>query len=307
LKQTVFVVLNPAAGGGAGARYQPEIERELRARGLDCEVLITPGPGSATALTRECVGRGARVVVAAGGDGTIHDVANGILQAAPTGSTALGLLPVGTGNDFVKVVPGTRTRHNAYDTIAAGNARRYDVGRVRWNGHEELFVNGMGTGIDVEVVRQLQHVPQLPGPLKYLLALLRALLRFRPVALSVQLDEQRLKQRVMMIAIGNGVCQGGSFYLAPQASPHDGYLDVCVIDALSPFGQARVIPKVLRGTQQGDSAVFMRTTRVVRLEAADQRPLFFHLDGELREPPGLRSLEIEIWPAALPVLTGEVK
>jgi YegS/Rv2252/BmrU family lipid kinase len=301
----VCVVLNPTAGGGAGARHREEIERELTARGIKFELVETPGPGTAVSLARERARRGARVVIAAGGDGTIHDVANGILQAAPDGSCTLGLVPIGTGNDFVKVVPGTRSRPAAYDTIALNRIERYDVGRVRWQDTEEFFINGMGTGIDVEVVRQLARLPTMPGPLKYLLALLRALVRFRPVALHAQLDEQQLDQRIMIIAIGNGVCQGGGFYLAPDASPQDGLLDVCVVDRVSPFGQMRVIPKVMRGTQKGDPAVFMRTARVVRFQAADSRPLFFHLDGELREPLGLRTLDVEIWPAALPVLTGE--
>lgn len=303
----VCVVLNPAAGGGAGARHREEIERELSARGIKFDLVVTPGPGTAVSLARERARRGARIVIAAGGDGTIHDVANGILQAAPDGSCTLGLVPIGTGNDFVKVVPGTRSRQTAYDTIALNRTERYDVGRVRWQDSEEFFINGMGTGIDVEVVRQLASLPALPGPLKYLLALVRALVRFRPVALHAQLDEQRLEQRIMIIAVGNGVCQGGGFYLAPEASPHDGLLDVCVVDRISPIGQLRVIPKVMRGTQRGDPAVFMRTARAVRFEAADSRPLFFHLDGELREPVGLRALDIEIWPAALPVLTGDEK
>ena len=301
----VCVVLNPSSGGGAGARYRGEIERELSARGIKFDLVETPGPGTGVSLARERARRGARTIIAAGGDGTVHEVVNGIMQAAPDGSCTLGLLPLGTGNDFVKVVPGTRERQNAYDTIAAGRVEKYDVGRASWDDTAEYFINGMGTGIDVEVVRQLKRVPQLPGPVKYLLALLRALARFRPITLRTQLDEQALEQQMMIIAVGNGCCQGGGFYLAPDASPRDGALDVCVIDRLSPLGIMRVIPKVMRGTQRNDPAVFMRTARAVRFEAGDGRPLFFHLDGELREPAGLRSLAVEVLPGALPVLTGE--
>ncbi|MGH7461184.1 MAG: diacylglycerol/lipid kinase family protein [Longimicrobiales bacterium] len=301
----VCVVLNPVSGGGAGARCRPEIEQELSARGVKFELVETPASGTAVSLARERARRGAQVIVAAGGDGTVHDVVNGIMQAAPDGSCALGLIPVGTGNDFVKVVPGTRQRRLAYDTIARGHTERYDVGRVRWDNSEEYFINGMGTGIDVEVVRQLKRVPQLPGPLKYLLALLRALVRFRPVALRARLDEHQLEQRIMIIALGNGTCQGGGFYLAPDASPQDGLFDACVVDRLSPRGILQVLPRIMRGTQRGHPAVLMRTTRTARFEATDGRPLFFHLDGELREPAGLRALDIDVLPAALPVLTGE--
>jgi diacylglycerol kinase family enzyme len=163
----------------------------------------------------------------------------------------------------------------------------------------------MGTGIDVEVVRQISRLPRLPGAVKYLTGLLRALVYYKPVNLRAQLDEHRLEQRVMIIAVGNGVCQGGGFYLAPEASPSDGLLDVCVVDNLSLPGIARVLPRIMRGTQKGDPAVLMRTARSIRFEVLDGRPLFFHLDGELREPAGLRALDIQIVPAALPVLTAD--
>ena len=303
--KTVAVVLNPASGGGAGRRQRPLIERGLAERGVTATVYETNASGDAERVARNLSESGSAVVVAAGGDGTIHEVANGLMRARVAQRGTLGVIPVGTGNDFVKVVPGARTFEQAIATIAQGRIQQFDVGRVRWHDQDEYFVNGMGTGIDVEVVRQLRKVPQLPGPLKYLLGLLRALVYYKAVNLRAHLDEQRLEQRVMIIAVGNGICQGGGFYLAPEASPSDGQLDVCVVDRLSLLGIARVIPKVLRGTQKGDPAVLMRTARSIRFEAADERPLFFHLDGELREPPGLRALDIEIVPAALPVLTAD--
>ncbi len=303
--KTVAVILNPASGGGAGRRQRPQIERGLAERGVASTVIETRAPGDAVGLAPDLARSGTSRIVAAGGDGTIHDVANGILRANAGASCALGVLPVGTGNDFVKVVPGARTLVGALDTIAKDRVRHFDVGHVRWQDNSEYFVNGMGTGIDVEVVRQIVRLPRLPGPLKYVVGLLRAVLRYKPVSLHAQMDEQRISQRVMIIAVGNGVCQGGGFYLAPKASPIDGKLDVTVVNELNLLGIARVIPRVLRGTQEGDPAVLMRTARSVRFEAADDRPLFFHLDGELREPAGLRALDIEILPAALPVLAGE--
>jgi YegS/Rv2252/BmrU family lipid kinase len=303
--KTVAVILNPASGGGAGRRQRALIESGLAERGVSASTFETGASGDALNLARDLAEAGTSVVVAAGGDGTVHEVANGLLRASVEVPSTMGVIPVGTGNDFVKVVPGARTFEQALDTIARGNARSFDVGRVRWHDQDEYFVNGMGTGIDVEVVRQLGRVPQLPGPVKYLVSLIRALLYYKPVNLRAIVDEQRLEQSVMIIAVGNGICQGGGFYLAPEASPSDGQLDVCVVDRLGLPGIARVITRVMRGTQKGDPAVLMRTARSIRFEAADDRPLFFHLDGELREPPGLRSLEIEIVPAALPVLTAD--
>jgi YegS/Rv2252/BmrU family lipid kinase len=303
--KTVAVILNPASGGGAGRRQRALIESGLAERGVSSSIFETSASGDATSLARDLAEAGTSVVIAAGGDGTVHEVANGLLRAGVEIASTMGVIPVGTGTDFVKVVPGARTLEQALDTIARGKARNFDVGRVGWHDQDEYFVNGMGTGIDVEVVRQLGRVPQLPGPVKYLVGLVRALVYYKPVNLRAIVDEQRLEQSVMIIAVGNGICQGGGFYLAPEASPSDGQLDVCVVDRLSLPGIARVITRVMRGTQKGDPAVLMRTARSIRFETADDRPLFFHLDGELREPPGLRSLDIEIVPAALPVLTAD--
>ena len=303
--KTVAVILNPVSGGGAGRRLRPLIESGLAEHGVAASVFETSASGDAMRLACDLSEAGTAVVVAAGGDGTVHEVANGLMRANVEERSTLGVIPVGTGNDFVKVVPGTRTFEQALTTIARGGARKFDIGHVRWDDQGEYFVNGMGTGIDVEVVRQISRLPRLPGVVKYLVGLLRALVYYKPVNLRAILDEQRLEQRVMIIAVGNGVCQGGGFYLAPEASPSDGQLDVCVVDDLRLPGIARVIPRVMRGTQKGDPAVLMRTARSIRFETLDERPLFFHLDGELREPAGLRALDIEIVPAALPVLTAD--
>ncbi|MEX2282215.1 MAG: diacylglycerol kinase family protein [Gemmatimonadota bacterium] len=301
--KSIDVILNPAAGGGAGRKHRSEIERELAARDVACRVHESTGPGDAVNQARSLVQQGARVIVAAGGDGTMHEVANGILEADSPGECALGLIPLGTGNDFVKVVPGTRARMDAYQTLAHGVSERFDVGQASWDGRKEFFLNGMGTGVDVEVVRQLQSLPPLPGALKYLLALLRALIGYSPVELTVNVDGVGLRERVMIVAVGNGVCQGGGFYLAPDATPKDGLLDLCLVKRLSALGMARVLPRILRGTQRGDPAVFMRTGREFRFEADRAPSLFFHLDGELREARTSGSVQVRVLPARLPVLT----
>ncbi len=300
---SIDVILNPAAGGGAGRKHGSEIEPELAARGIACRLHETTGPGTAVEQARALANQGARVVAAAGGDGTMHEVANGLLQADSPAVCTLGLIPLGTGNDFVKVVPGTRQRSAAYDTIARGECEQFDVGRVSWEGREEFFLNGMGTGVDVEVVRQLQSLPQLPGALKYLVALLRALAGYTPAELTVTTDGQAVRQRVMIVAVGNGICQGGGFYLAPDASPRDGLFDLCLVKKLSLPAMARVLPRIMRGTQRGDPAVFMRTGSEFQFEAVNEGPLFFHLDGELREARTSRSVHVRVLPGRLPVLT----
>ncbi|MEJ2215856.1 MAG: diacylglycerol kinase family lipid kinase [Gemmatimonadota bacterium] len=300
------MILNPVSGGGRGRKMRERIEKGLAAAGLEFDISETEAQGHALRLARERA-FDADVVVAVGGDGTAHEVANGLLTAgfqAGAQAATLGVLPVGTGNDFVKMLELADGLNGAIATVANGIPRRFDVGRVRWDGGDEFFINGAGTGIDVEVVRQVLRLPQLPGVLKYLVGVLRAVVGFRAIPLRVTVDGERFDDHMMMIAVGNGKCIGGGFWVTPAAEPEDRLLDILMVTSLNYREIAAVIPKVMRGTHTGMRQVTMRQGRQIRIEAAGDEPLFFQLDGELREPPGARTVEISTLPGALTVLAG---
>lgn len=301
----VHVILNPAAGSGSGRRTRPEVERELSRRGISFTLEETRGRGHALELACAAARRGAGTVVAAGGDGTIHEVVNGLLQARDeggAGEAALGVVPIGTGNDFVKTVAGGTDRRLAYRTIADGVIRHFDLGRVRWDGGSEYFMNGIGTGIDVEVVRQITRLPRLPGVIRYLVGLVKALRRFRPLGLGISIAGEVIEQRVMVVAVGNGFCLGGGFHLFPGARPDDGELDLCIVEELNLRGIATVLPRILRGRHVGHPRVTMRRAAAVEIIAREEAPLFFQVDGELREPRSAHRLQIEVMQGVLPVL-----
>jgi diacylglycerol kinase (ATP) len=296
----MFVILNPTSGGGAGKRIRAEVERELHSRRVDFEIRHTEGPGHATELAAAAVSKGADIIVAAGGDGTIHEVANGLLrtESAPP----LGILPVGTGNDFVKVA-GVRPRRRVYDALVAGAVQWVDVGHAQWGDKSEYFINGMGTGIDVEVVRQLDRYRKLPTALVYATALARALARFRPIPIDVRFDGERIQQRMMIFTVGNGCCFGGAFRLCPDARPDDGLLDICAVDEMSIPQVLRAMPRVFRGTHTRLPTVAMRQATSIDIAIDGDAQLFFQLDGELREAPGVRSMKVHVVPARLRIIT----
>ena len=301
LTQAVHVILNPTSGGGRAGRLAGEIARELQARNIDATMLASERPGHPRELARSAAQAGAYMVVAAGGDGTIHDVANGLLESGT--SVPMAVIPAGTGNDFAKLIRGAESRRSAYDTIAQPTFHAYDVGKAQWSGGSEFFVNGMGMGIDVEVVRQILRLPAWPGPVKYLAGLLRALAVYEPLTLRAEFDTETLESSIMMFAIGNGVCQGGGFYLTPDAAPDDGLLDMCVVRQLPHWRVPLVLPLVLRGTHTRNAAVTMRRSTQVRFESVGGRALFFQLDGELREPAGASWLQVDVHARALRVAT----
>ena len=299
------VIVNPTSRGGAARALRPELERELARRGVACEIIETEGPGHAVELARDACAAAAAAVVAVGGDGTVHEVANGLLQAQDAGFSgrcALGLVPGGTGNDFVKVIPGTSTRAAAYDTLARGARFPFDAALVSWPGGREYCLNAFGTGVDVEVVRQIRNRSRRTGALVYVGALVRALRGYRPAHLRVDADGEIMEQRIMMIAIANGSCVGGVFRICPEALPNDGWLDLCLVRELGVLRQPAMAVRILRGRHGGRPEVSFRRARRVALEVLDDAPLFFQLDGELREPAGVRRLEIEVQPARLQVI-----
>jgi diacylglycerol kinase (ATP) len=298
------VILNPMARDGAGRRLRGVIERELDRRRVPFDLVQTEGPWHARELARDAVRAGIERVVAAGGDGTIHEVANGLIDAGSAGAM-LGMIPIGTGNDFVKLVPGTATRDAAFATLAAGVTRAVDVGVARWDGQAEFFVNAMGTGIDVEVVRGLRRSPLLPGGVTYVAALIRALIRFRALAVELDVDGQVIRQRIMNLAVCNGVSIGGSFLICPDARPDDGLLDVCIIGENSMLRNARLVPRVLTGTHAGRDGVSMLRGAAVHLSMPDGGPFPFQLDGELRGvDDGAAGMHIDVVPSRLNVIRG---
>lgn len=304
LEGPVFLIVNPHAAGGRARRAGSAAAKGLRARGLQVEVGETAAPLAAIDLALEAARAGAGAVVAVGGDGTVHEVAEGLMRSGEdaAGRPALGVVPAGTGNDFVKLVGVRRDPRAALDVIARGATRTWDVGLARWAGGKESFVNAVGTGIDVEVVRQLDRLPRMPGVASYLVALLRALHRYRAVPLEVRMDGAAVDVRVMLIAVANGRCVGGGFYVCPSATPDDGLLDTCIVEEVGLLGIARIMPRILRGTHGGDPRVTLVQGRSVHITALGGEDLFFQLDGELREPPGVRELHVEVIPAALRVL-----
>jgi YegS/Rv2252/BmrU family lipid kinase len=285
-----------------GRKLRSEIERELTARGLHFTLAETERPWHAVELAGAAAEAGADVVVAAGGDGTIHEVANGLLQARTERRVALGVIPVGTGNDFAKLLETGTNRARAYDLLASGRVRDLDVGYVTWAGGAEYFINGMGTGVDVEVIRQVKRLPRMNGTLAYLIGLLRAVVGFKAVPLKVRADGRQLDRRVMIIAIGNGPCLGGGFWLTPRAQADDGLLDICLVDDLSYLQIVRYIPRVMRGTHEHLPVVKMDQAENIELEAPQSAAFFFHMDGELRELTDTRRLRIELIRTALPVV-----
>ena len=301
----ITVILNPTAGNGRASSVAEQILVGLERRGLPAELKATTAPREAARLARQAAEAGSSTVIAAGGDGTVHEVANGLLGVGTTAAErpALGVLPIGTGNDFAKLIGPLGDLERSLDVVASGAMRSFDAARASWGSDDHWFINAAGTGIDVEVVRGLVRGRGRGGAWlgSYLRALLRALVRYRPVPLRIRLDGKAIEREVMIVAAANGRCVGGSFWICPTAEPDDGRFDICIVGPVSYIGVVRALPMIMRGTHQKHPKVEMFQAETVEIEAMGPDPLFFQLDGELHEPPAAQRLVLRVERAALRV------
>ncbi len=252
--------------------------RAFRAQGWAVDVARTARPGHGEELATAAVQQGAKHVVAVGGDGTVHEVANGLLRA---GSDAvLGVVPIGSGNDFAKLVGVYK--HDPVRAVArlvTARPTRFDAGRVL----DEWFVNSLGFGFGPAVVKTRNAMQHLRGFLSYLVPIVQTFFTFEPPVLDLTAAGFRERGNMMMVEVCNGTTAGGSYRFAPDADPADGKLDVCVIRRVSLPRFLLAIPRVMRGTHVTMREVtLIKTTKLV--VRSPEEPLVLHVDGELREP-----------------------
>jgi YegS/Rv2252/BmrU family lipid kinase len=289
-----LVILNPAAGRGRARREWPRMAARLRALGFEYELAETGAPGEG-GLLAERAARDCEVVVAAGGDGTLNEVVNGLMRAG--GGSALGVLPLGSGDDFAKLLsPG-----DAVERLVRGQPQALDVGRIRSGGATRWFANGMDIGFGAHAARNMQRVPGvLTGLSAYLGALVLTLVRYPTLEVRLQLDDGPVfPQRTALTAVMNGHTFGGSFRVCPDARPDDGALDLLIAQGVGRLEILGIVPKIMRGTHTGDRRLRMARARRVAIES--DMPLLVEADGEIVFE-NARRLEIEVQPAALRVL-----
>jgi diacylglycerol kinase (ATP) len=303
----VYVLANPNARSGRGARLIPPVIEALRPGGWQAELYQTRGPQDARHVIRRLVAEEAPApVVVLGGDGTLHEVVNGLGDAGFPEGFPLVPLAFGTGNDFHRMLHGRPGVDGLLATLRHGQLRRFDVGHVRWDGGEHLFVNLLGVGIDVEVLRRREQYPRLPGLLQYGAALVSALGSFKPPSVSLAWQggdgtEDRLDGPVLLAALTVGPTVGGGFVLAPGASPEDGLLDLFIARPMGVVQLMRHLPGVIRGTESRSAEIQRIQCTSVRLASSQGQPLFFELDGERMTQPSAW-LQISLRRATLTVL-----
>ncbi len=295
----VTMVVNPTAGRGRARGESVRAAAQFRELGIEVETVHTRGRGDGKSLAAEA-GERCDVVVAFGGDGTVHEVAAGLYKSGST--AALAVIPAGSGNDFAKALSMPLNVHESVRIVAAAPTRTIDLGSVHATAGGSVasgvFVNAVGFGFDSVTAERAAHSRKMRGVFGYLLVALRTLATWRDIEMNVVADGWQHRGNTMLVTAGNGTCSGGGFYLTPLARPDDGLLDLCVVRPSPLPALIMLMVRVMRGKHLDHRNVSYRKVRRVTVESDAFLPV--HLDGEILTNKAKR-IDIEVVPGALRV------
>ncbi|MDH7486202.1 MAG: diacylglycerol kinase family lipid kinase [Anaerolineae bacterium] len=290
------IIVNPYAGRWKAWKSIPAIETALRREGIAYDLVQTEGEGHGIELARQAAVEGYAPVVAAGGDGTVSEVMNGLVQAAGEGLAGpMGIIPLGSANDLPVQLGLPLDIEGACRCLREGRERVIDVGRV----DGRYFDNDVGVGFEPQVTIEARKIKRLRGTLIYIVAVFRALRRYEQPHMTIAWDDGRAAGRMLLVSVGNGNVTGGAFRLTPQAELDDGLLDFVFGTAMSRLQVLRFLPLVFSGQHIHRPEVTYGRTR--RLTITSDDPLPVGVDGEIISTAAHR-LEFEVIPHKLRVI-----
>ncbi len=285
-RQRLGIILNPAAGRGHALRCQKALVEYLQAAKQSFSLEHTSGPGDATRMARQ-MSKQFSVVVAAGGDGTVNEVAAGV-----AGSRAsLGVLPIGSGNDFGRMIGMPKRVDHAIELIIHGVKKFFDLGKISiWNSAGQLkqgiFVNTLGVGLDAEIAHQAKCIKHLSGLPLYLVAAIKSLVTHVSNEYELREGKKKRVHKAYFICAGNGKYEGGGFKVLPEAEPDDLRLNLCIVHSAPVIKAIRLIPKFIAGKHTKDSLISLWESKGLTIQA--KNPFLLHVDGEVLEQSALK-------------------
>lgn len=285
------IIANPVSGRGRARRIGERVADLLYERGVYVDLMMSGAPGDCERLAREALARGARQVAACGGDGTVHEVVNGLANS----DAVLGVVPCGRGNDLARALGLPRDVKDVVNTLVHGVERAIDLGKVG----DRFFATVASLGFDTAVAQRARSRPsRLGGTASYCLAVLRTLSGYRSPFVRLRGDFGVFEGRILLAATANAPFYGSGVKIAPDAIVDDGVLDVCIVADVSRRTVLRMFLRAYSGAHIGHSAVRVVQTRTLQIESDD--PLWIFADGEpMCEVPA----KIEVVPGALKVKT----
>jgi len=290
------LIVNPAAASGAVGKNWPRILGSLQADAAsltaEFDAVLTEEPGHATQLARQALDDGFRTIVAVGGDGTVNEVINGLVdvniknerEGSVDPEVILGIIPWGTGDDFARMAGIPRDYVEACRHLLRSEPRPVDLGRItcfrEGQEVERYFINAAGLGFDGEVAEVVKRFPKaLGGAITYLTCLLIGLVTYRNKNVEFSFDGQPVRGRINSIVVCNGRYFGGGMLIAPGAAFDDGLFEVVVLGNLNKLEVVANLPRIYKGTHLTHPKVSRFAAKEIHIEARER--MFLQAEGEL--------------------------
>lgn len=302
----INLIVNPNANLGK-ARHTAFNLRPLIAAIGNVTWMDTEKPGDATEFARQAAQEGYDLVIAAGGDGTVHEVVNGLMQFPAKQRPVLGVLPMGSGNDFSHAIGIDANPEIALKQMIEYRPVRIDVGQmVDDAGKVDYWVNALGVGFDTTVTIRSHRLKFIKGFMIYLVAVLQTIiLNHDAVRMKVTTDQESWEHESLMLVLCNGGREGGAFNVSPHAKPDDGVFNYAGIQKVSRWMMLRLLPEVMKGTHERFPDVHHGQFTELTLQA--DRSLYIHTDGEIYSgfDSAVRQFSVTLLPGELQVLGGK--
>ena len=285
----VIAIMNPAARSGSTSLLSADVQRVLEKSFPKVSLTITTEKGHARRPAAN-LGPETDLVLAIGGDGTVHEIGSGLVLAESR--VPMGVVPLGSGNDFARALKMPMHWKRAVEEIAGGQVLLADTGKATWQedskSHECIFINALGTGFDAYTASIAPRYKSWPFSMGYTVSILSALKTWVSAGATIW-DETILNEksprellfsgRLMFVTVGNAPYSGGGYTINPGAKISDGFLDPCIVSNLSFWKAIQLLPKARKGRHVGMDEVTYVRTRSIYIET--DRGLPVHADGEV--------------------------
>ncbi len=287
-----FFIVNPVAGKGKTVKLIPGISEYCKNHSCEYDILTTEYPGHATEIAMQKSSAEPCRIYSVGGDGTLNEVLNGMAGS----NSSLGVIPCGSGNDFIKSIVGDNIPDNIMSATIEGTEKLIDYARV----NDKYFVNISSVGFDAEVAYQTGHFKKLPlisGKIAYVLGILSTIAVCKNNQMELRVDNEVISGKSLLVAAGIGKYYGGGMHALPDAVIDDGLFDVCHVDAMSRLKILRLFPQFMKGLHRNIKGVHMYKSRKVEIYA--DKPIPMNRDGEIILTD---KAVFEIFPKSLPFI-----
>ncbi|WP_163192499.1 diacylglycerol/lipid kinase family protein [Clostridium thermarum] len=285
-------IVNPHAGKGRTSSLIPVIDKLCKERALDYIIKSTSGPGDATKIVREYTRQEDMRVYSVGGDGTVNEVVNGIVNT----NSSLAIIPSGSGNDFVRNITNIENLEEIIKASIDGETQWVDLGRL----NDKYFINISSVGLDAEIVYtaiKLKKLPFIPPKFAYLLSIFITVFGYKSKRLKVIMDDVEVDTETLLVAIANGKYYGGGMKVSPMSDISDGYFDICHARKAGTFKILRLFPRLIKGVHDSIKEVTFYKSKKVRI--ISEVELSVNIDGELLR---MKNIDFEIIPRAINVV-----